>query len=38
MPETKKGGKKGDEHKLTKKLKVGLQKCGEFVLKAAARS
>lgn len=25
MPEAKKGGKKGDEHKLTKKLKVGLQ-------------
>lgn len=23
MPEAKKGGKKGDEHKLTKKLKVG---------------
>ena len=24
MPEAKKGGKKGEEHKLSKKLKVGL--------------
>lgn len=28
MPEAKKGGKKADEHKLTKKLKVGLSEEG----------
>lgn len=38
MPEAKKGGKKGDEHKLTKKLKVGLPYCVEFVFKGAAHS